>query len=808
MKTKVTIKRSMLACLLMMLVASFGVNAQTVVNSDWDFSGVTLGATTGIEGWWIFGSDNADHEFIADPDDASNILLQTTLTDTAGINPWTVQVASVDTELEPNSTYVISGRIKFVSADAENGALNFVSGDVGLNQYGAAINHDEWTVFKFDTVKTDTAVTANVGFHLADPAVGVGDVFHIDYIKVEKIEETVIEEPSGIVNTTWNFDGVTLGATTGIEGWWILGSDNADHEFIADPDDATNTLLETTLTDTAGINPWTVQVASVGTELEPNSTYVISGRIKFVSADAENGALNFVSGPVGLNQYGAAINHDEWTVFKFDTVKTDTAVIADVGFHLADPAVGVGDKFHIDYIKVEKIEEEVVIEGPETPEDFVNLNGDFSDSELGPTTGTDGWFFNGADALADFSIVEDPDNAPYKLLKVKVTDIDGADNPWNIQAGSANISFEARSQYVISARMQYNSATGATTGSMSLDPGPAAGVAQYGVSIPEGEWTIVTLDTVTTDTAFTTNVGLHMGFNTHANGDSTYIDYVKVERIGDAPLAIPAPPYDFGDVLTYNGSFTEQDLGDASALAWTITLAENSPVEIVDDAQDGDSRALKFEVSWNGVTEWYNTEAVNEPVNVVEGETYEVSAWLKADNSDRQARVYLGMPQSGGWERARGGDTPVTNLTTEWQEVTFSHQATASNETNSMRVGVEVNAEVNDGGTIWLDNVTVTKVMGTNSEDNSKPLKFSLEQNYPNPFNPSTRINYSIPNTAHVTLDVFNMLGQKVATLVDTRQQAGNLSVTFDARNLASGIYIYRIQAGSFVQTKRMTLIK
>lgn len=99
--------------------------------------------------------------------------------------------------------------------------------------------------------------------------------------------------------------------------------------------------------------------------------------------------------------------------------------------------------------------------------------------------------------------------------------------------------------------------------------------------------------------------------------------------------------------------------------------------------------------------------------------------------------------------------------------------------------------------------------MGTAVEDEpDHPFEFSLDQNYPNPFNPSTTINFAIPRSVEVKLDVYNLLGQKVAQLIDGKLSAGNHSARFEATSLSSGLYIYRLQAGSFVQTKRMMLIK
>ncbi len=92
--------------------------------------------------------------------------------------------------------------------------------------------------------------------------------------------------------------------------------------------------------------------------------------------------------------------------------------------------------------------------------------------------------------------------------------------------------------------------------------------------------------------------------------------------------------------------------------------------------------------------------------------------------------------------------------------------------------------------------------------DLSTPATFALEQNYPNPFNPSTNISYSIPNNSFVTLKVYDMLGNEVATLVNEDKEAGNYQVTFDASALSNGVYFYRLQANGFDITKKMILMK
>ena len=120
---------------------------------------------------------------------------------------------------------------------------------------------------------------------------------------------------------------------------------------------------------------------------------------------------------------------------------------------------------------------------------------------------------------------------------------------------------------------------------------------------------------------------------------------------------------------------------------------------------------------------------------------------------------------------------------------------------------VKLTVTDNEGATTTkAENVAVSLV--TSTEADGLPTKFALNQNYPNPFNPSTYINYDVPEASQVSIVVYNMLGQKMATLVNEVKSAGSYSLQFDASALSSGVYIYRLEAGSFVSTKKMTLVK
>ena len=106
--------------------------------------------------------------------------------------------------------------------------------------------------------------------------------------------------------------------------------------------------------------------------------------------------------------------------------------------------------------------------------------------------------------------------------------------------------------------------------------------------------------------------------------------------------------------------------------------------------------------------------------------------------------------------------------------------------------------------TVWITVVPLTGVR----ERADVPPDVRLEENFPNPFNPSTSIRYALPNKLHVTLTVFNTLGQQVATLVNEVQEAGYHEVRFDGSGLASGVYFYRLRAGDFVQSRKLVLLK
>ncbi len=132
----------------------------------------------------------------------------------------------------------------------------------------------------------------------------------------------------------------------------------------------------------------------------------------------------------------------------------------------------------------------------------------------------------------------------------------------------------------------------------------------------------------------------------------------------------------------------------------------------------------------------------------------------------------------------------------------------------AMSTGAALNGRALAQTAVTLDanSVTAPAAIITAVKNSLTPQKFALLQNYPNPFNPSTRIQYILEKATQVSLKVYNLIGQEVATLVNSRQEAGSYNIAFGASNgilrLSSGVYFYRLEAGSFISTKKFVLLK
>ena len=202
----------------------------------------------------------------------------------------------------------------------------------------------------------------------------------------------------------------------------------------------------------------------------------------------------------------------------------------------------------------------------------------------------------------------------------------------------------------------------------------------------------------------------------------------------------------------------------------------------------------------------------------------EVSHSIPLSAGGMQASAPLSGEATITWEWKAATDLP-DNLTLELLDLQTGERTAMDPgesyhftlEEAGMQKGIASREELQSDGTPVMKadaapsrfRVLVTEGVPTSTGYADLPESFDLKQNYPNPFNPTSTIRYALPETSDVRMEVFNVLGQRVALLVDEQQQLpGYHSVTFDGSRLASGVYIYRIQAGSFIETRKMMLIK
>jgi Secretion system C-terminal sorting domain len=179
------------------------------------------------------------------------------------------------------------------------------------------------------------------------------------------------------------------------------------------------------------------------------------------------------------------------------------------------------------------------------------------------------------------------------------------------------------------------------------------------------------------------------------------------------------------------------------------------------------------------------------------------SSWTEVNNGLRCATVWSLAINSSGYIFAATDEGVYlsTNNGNNWTQVNRGL-------TNTVVFALAINSSGNIfAGTVGgvfrsINSTTDVKTQLT------IPKEFVLLQNYPNPFNPGTVISYLLPENGFVTLKVYDMIGREVKTLVNDRQTAGTHSVKFNAGNLSSGVYFYRLQAGNYVNTKKLMLIK
>ena len=250
--------------------------------------------------------------------------------------------------------------------------------------------------------------------------------------------------------------------------------------------------------------------------------------------------------------------------------------------------------------------------------------------------------------------------------------------------------------------------------------------------------------------------------------------------------------------------FTADTPTGGDQFGWSVDI--EGDYAIVGAPSDGTTGAA-YIYHWNG-TSWEKETRIT-PTDGVPGDLFGESVSISGTticvsafgNNDSAGVCYVYSKSSSGWEQSA--------------KIISSDINTGDGFGKSVSISkdwIACGAPFNDDGGIDAGAVYLFEKSGVVSvEDKSLesiPRKFNLSQNYPNPFNPSTTIEFSIPQQSFVTLKVYDLLGREIASLVNKELQSGSYKTQFNASNLASGVYLYRLSADGFIQTKKLMLMK
>ena len=294
--------------------------------------------------------------------------------------------------------------------------------------------------------------------------------------------------------------------------------------------------------------------------------------------------------------------------------------------------------------------------------------------------------------------------------------------------------------------------------------------------------------TYTFTMGYSTNPNARIAFNFGISSADVYLDNISIVELPDES---EEPDQPAGNMVS-NWSFSN-GMND-----WTFNTAESGNAEgkVEDDA-------FHAQITNGGGNAW-NVALYKNNLNIVNGKTYTVSFDARADGP----RNILASVAMGVSPFYLYNFEPDFSITTEWKTYTFTFTM-GFNSDPAARMGFDLGASAED---VYLDNISLVDVSSSTdvdlAESGQMVRAFELCQNYPNPFNPCTIIRYRVPKSCHVNLTIYDLLGKKVTTLVNNIRRAGEYRVVWDGQCFATGIYLIRMTAGDYIETRKLILQK
>lgn len=821
---------------------------------------------------WLSQENTPDIEVevIADPGNAENKILKASLIDiTPAAEPYDGQLAYLNMPLVAGTRYKLELRVRAENPEAATISLD---GGPGAQVWGQGISGSDWTVIETGIFTVDTDGARNATVHLASSSNANGQTIYIDHlhlIDVDYVEPAApplafgFESLDGIdswVNTTSD-PGLTLSLSDdAVEGDSSL---EFDYDFIASQDWGGSVDIGVSAPGDADF------YADMSDADGISLRYKVTAPINNAAHAAFAFKLADVSTPGEGEQEGEI---ELWEVRSTQVVTDDSGEWQELRMpfsSFAVPSWAYQGNGTLDLDQIEEFQMQVIIGGDgegNTYEGTILFDDLKLYTDPPPVDNTFAFGFESLDGIGSWvNTSSDPgltlslsDDAAEGDHSLEFSYDFIADEEWG---GSVDIGVEAPGETGFYADL--SDADGITLMYKVIEPSSSTADANFAIKLvdaagdeegegPEERWEYRTPLLLTDDSGEWQELRIPFGSFVLPEWDPSANDVLDLDQISGFEMQVvigggglgntytgeflvdalalysepdepvdpedpeyPLPPHALGDVINVNGSFELEELGPITdATAWSLGTNSVTTMEIIEDSADDDNRALRYNYAWDPAsTETYQVEAVNEPFYPAEGDIIRTSVWLRSDVEGAVAMLYLGLPESGSWARRPGyGQEMSVTLTTEWQEYVYPDYtviaADVTHADESMRFGVSINFQENDGATIDIDGLRVTKVDLPNSSEGNLAHEFSLKSAYPNPFSGSTTIEYSLDAAGPVSIQVYNLLGQQVATLVDEVQGAGAHRATLDARDLAAGVYVYRIIAGDKTDSKTMMVVR
>ncbi len=310
----------------------------------------------------------------------------------------------------------------------------------------------------------------------------------------------------------------------------------------------------------------------------------------------------------------------------------------------------------------------------------------------------------------------------------------------------------------------------------------------------------------------------HLGVNTYNTGEEWPAGGIQIvahnpligqagwnliggyeQTVATAALTTNPPGLITGPIYGYSGGYQVAD-NLVPGYGYWVKLNSAGEINIPGSLSKGNNSAKEFfEDKWGKII-----------ITDAAGMNY--TLYAITGNVDLNQYELPPAPPEGMFDIRFGSGRIAEDINNSVQSILFSgieHPFTVRAENIDIRLqdesGIQINANLKSGEEITISDISINKLTVSGE---LVPVKYELQQNYPNPFNPGTTIKYSIAKQSNVTLKVYDMLGSEITTLVNEEKPAGVYEINFNASNLASGIYFYKIQAGSFVETKKMILLR